>query len=310
MNIPKRHHYLPKFYLERFCREELLWVYDREKNEYRQQAPINTALESQFYTAVGPDGKEHVEIEKFFSFIEGETKPIIEKIDQGGEISLKDKEMIATFVSFLKVRVPDFEKTIDEANEKLLKKVNQFMFSTEEQAAALLKKVEGETGQSSSISPKDLVEFVKGDAYTVGFQREFYLSLMMEMGYQAIFFLLNMDWLFLQTPDSSSFVTSDSPFVLIPPINHDPKGFFGIGLLSPGAKKVIPLSKKTCLVICDRGERVVYGGVSRERVRKINLMIAHECDRFLIGRDRALLENLVGTTKIDQWKVEGRVDVS
>ena len=309
MATPKRHHYLPQFYLERFCRDGLLWVYDREKNEYRQQTPINTALENQHYTAVGPDGQKHTDIEKLLSFIEGKTAPIIEKIDKKEKINPEEKEMLATFISFLKVRVPDFEKTINEANEKMLKKVSQFLFSSEESTAAFIKKFERDTGKASGILPKDLMEFVQGDHYTVNFQREMYLSMMVEMGQKTIIYLLNMDWLFLQSPDVTSFITSDSPFILIPPKDYNPSGFYGVGMLTYGAKKVIPLSQMTCLVICDRGERIVYGGVSRENVRKINFSVAHDCDRFLIAKDKALLEKMVKVTRIDQWKVEKRVDV-
>jgi hypothetical protein len=310
LNNPKRHHYLPQFYLRNFCRDGLLWVYDRERNEYRQQTPINTAIENQFYTAIGPDGEKHTHIEKFFSFIEGETKPIIEKIDNGQKIDPNEKGMLATFISFLKVRVPNFEKTVNEANEKMIKKVNQFMFSSEEQTAALIKKVEETTGKRQDISPKDLMDFVQGDRYTMNFQRELYLSTMIEMGQKMVMYFLSMDWLFLQSPSTSSFITSDSPFILIPPTDFDPKGFYGVGILSPGAKKVIPLSAKTCLVMCDYGEKIVYGTIPREKVRKFNLSIAHDCDQLIVGRDRPLLEKLVKITKINQWKVEARVSVS
>jgi hypothetical protein len=52
---PKRHHFLPQFYLEGFARDGLVALFDREKNEIRLQQPLNTAVIGHFYTL--KDGK-------------------------------------------------------------------------------------------------------------------------------------------------------------------------------------------------------------------------------------------------------------
>ncbi|WP_181523117.1 DUF4238 domain-containing protein [Burkholderia cepacia] len=41
MHRPRRHHFVPRFYLEGFCAddERALAVYDRIRNEYREQRP-------------------------------------------------------------------------------------------------------------------------------------------------------------------------------------------------------------------------------------------------------------------------------
>lgn len=309
MSEPKRHHYLPQFYLENFCRDGLLWVYDRERNEYRQQTPLNTALQNQYYTALTPDGKQTVEIEKFLSVIEGLAKPIITKVDNKNPISLQEKETLAIFISFLKTRVPDYGKAVNEMFEKTMKKINLRMFSSEKQAAAIIKKYEEDTRQKIDLSPKSLIDFVQGERYDLEISKEWRLEMMMSLGSELIRFFLNMDWLFLEAPNRSSFITSDNPFVLVPPKDYNPRGFYGVGMITKGAKKVIPLSSKTCLIMGDYGQKIVSGSISSENARQINLNIAAHCDRFIIGMDRALLERLVKITKIDKWKVESRVRV-
>ncbi len=188
---------------------------------------------------------------------------------------------------------------------KTMKKINLLMFSSEKQAAAILKKVEEDTGQKIDISLKGLIDFVQGERYDLEISKEWRLEMMMSLGSELIGFFLNMDWLFLEAPNKSSFITSDNPFVLVPPKDCNPRG----GMITKGAKKVIPLSLKTCLIMGDYGQKIVSGSISSENVRKINLNIAAHCDRFIIGRDRALLERLVKITKIDKWKVESRVSV-
>lgn len=116
-----------------------------------------------------------------------------------------------------------------------------------------------------------------------------------------------MDWVFLYAPDKSSFVTSDNPFVLIPPNNYNPNGPYGVGLITTGVRKVVPLTQRACLVMGDYGQRVMKRAITREDVRKVNLNIAVHCDNLLIARDKPLVEKLVKMTKINEWQAESRV---
>jgi hypothetical protein len=84
---PKRHHYIPKFFLERFCRDGMLWVYDRESNEFRHQSPVNSAVIGDYYAAVGEEGGKNLDAEKLLSRIETAARPVLEKVDAiGGQL--------------------------------------------------------------------------------------------------------------------------------------------------------------------------------------------------------------------------------
>ena len=95
MSTPKRHHYLPQFYLENFCQNDGFWVFDREKNEFRQQTPKNTALKSHYYSAEDQDGAKHTEIELLLSRIEGHAKLVIAKLHARDTISKDEKKELA-----------------------------------------------------------------------------------------------------------------------------------------------------------------------------------------------------------------------
>lgn len=56
MSNPKRHHYLPAFYLDGFCRDGVLCVFDRERHEYRIQQPKDTAVQGYYYAVTDNDG--------------------------------------------------------------------------------------------------------------------------------------------------------------------------------------------------------------------------------------------------------------
>ena len=298
MNIPKRHHYLAQWYLKNFTdKEGYFWIFDRKKNEYRKQTPKNIALQINYYTFLDKDGKKNVEIENFFSIIEGKTKPIVTKINSRTPINLNEKIILATFISYQKMRVPDFEKKYNESYEKMLKKFNELITSSKEKATLFIKRYEKATGKKANITPEKLIDFIQGDRYYVKVPRGRSLQAMLNIGKDLISFFLNMDWVFLQSPKKSSFVTSDNPVILVPPGNYDPNSFDGVGIITPGAKNIIPLSQRTCLVMADYGQRILWRVANQKEVRVINLFLAINSNRLLIARDKPLLKRIVKIIK-------------
>ena len=225
MKEPKRHHYLPQFYLKNFCKDGFLWVYDRDNDEYRQQTPINTAVKKKYYTAIGLDGKSHNEIEFVLANIEGETKHIIEKIIEKKFIDLEEKCILAIFIAFLYVRVPEFEMEINELTEKFFKRYNKLAIPNEKQAEIIIKQF-AETKDQENLSPKKMLDFVRNENYRIKFSREHSLSLMYALAREFPLIFIQMDWQIWYSSKNSSFITSDNPFVVTRPQNY--KGPFGI----------------------------------------------------------------------------------
>ena len=302
MNEPKRHHYLPQFYLKNFCKNDFLWIYDRDNNEYRQQTPINTAVKKKYYTAIGPDGKSHNEIESVLANIEDKTKHIIEKINRKYSIDLEDKCILAIFMAFLYVRVPEFEMEINELTEKFLKRYNKLVIPNEKQAEIVIKQF-AKTKDQENLSPKKMLNFVRNENYRIKVPRQHSLRTMYFLAREFPLIFIQMDWQFWYSSKNSSFITSDNPFVVTRPQNYN--GPYGIG--TKGAKKLVPLNQKVCLVMCDKGESVINRQVSSKDVRSVNGLIALECNRFLISKDKFLLESLVKNSKIDKWRKKSRV---
>jgi len=296
-NNPKRHHYLPKFYLNNFCRSRFLWVFDRQKNEYRQQTPVNTAVKRRYYAITDSKGIHHNDIENVLSKIEGESKNILEKVEQYCLITLEEKTILSVFVALLYTRVPGFEQLVDDQTEKIIKHLGKFSVPNIEIAKEVIKKF-AKKDEQEKISPKELLAFVQNENYDVKFSRSHSLRIMYTLTRQLPLYLVQMDWQFWHVPQKGSFVTSDNPFILTPPEKY--RGPFG--LITKGAKKVCPLSQNVCLVMCDYGERIIHMNITRKQARCINSLIAMHSDRFLFGKDKILLESLVKLTKINKWR--------
>jgi len=153
------------------------------------------------------------------------------------------------------------------------------------------------------------MDFIKKEQYTIKGNKELTLESMFDMARAISIYLFEMDWQFCYS-SKSSFITSDNPFVLIPPSDYKKKeGIYGLGILVPGVKKIVPLTQKVCLVICDKGDKIEKTNVSSKEVREINCYIAKNYNNFLISRDKILLEKIVKNISIDRTKVKSKVDV-
>lgn len=310
MNGPKRHHYLPQFYLEGFCRDGYLWVFDREANQLRRQTPVNTAIQRHYYTVEDKEGKRNTSIEGFLSEIEGASKPVIQKIAAKEEISDDDKYVLAIFIAFLMHRVPDFEKSVNKIAEHMIKDMANVMFSDERTAEQMMKRYAEDAGDNEpDVSAKDLVALHKSGAYKINIHRNASLRCMLNISTDIANLFFQLDWIFFHAPKKNSFVTSDSPVFIIPPVNWNPNTVYGVGLATQGAQKVVPLTQEVCLIMCDRGERTLHGNLPNDNVRRLNRSIACYSDRFLIGRDEALVQNLAQTVKLAERKRNGRIQI-
>lgn len=294
MSDPKRHHYVPKFYLDRFCRDDKLWVHDRNDGTYKHLPPKSVGAEKNFYAFTDNDGKWDVSAEKELSRIEGAAASVIRKLEAGQPISFKEKCDLALFVSLMRYRVPDFEKEHEEWHDTVLKDLHKRMFPTAETVKARMV----QRGQEpSDEAARSIFEMLHNETYNVETKKPYYIAQMLELGMNTAQQLVNMRWLLAWAPQNTAFVTSDSPFLLVPPPDYDPDSSpYGVGIVTPGAQKCIPLTQRIYLCIQDEGYEVVNWQADRQVVQVINRDTAKSHRRFLFGRDEALLRKIAQTT--------------
>jgi len=152
------------------------------------------------------------------------------------------------------------------------------------------------------------MDFIKKEQYTIKANKEWTLESMFDIARAISIYLFQMNWQFCYS-STSSFITSDNPFLLIPPNDYEKKGVYGLGILVPGVKKIVPLTQKVCLVICDKGDKIEKINVSSKEVREINCHIAKNCDNLIISKNEILLKKLIKIANIDKSKINSKVDV-
>lgn len=308
MISPKRHHYLPQFYLGRFCRNNKLWVFDREKKEFRQQTPNNTAVKTNYYSVEEKDGGKRTEIEAMLSQIESHAKQVIDKLLAREAITEDEKQILSIFMAFMMNRVPDFEKSVNSMEKHMIQLMADMMFSDEKRVQSLMDEQERSTGEEFDTSAKELVDFHKRRQYEIIVNRNMSLRLMLDVSMELSRYFGLMDWGVFHAPEKKSFITTDNPLILVPPVDHKPE-FLGVGIITKGARKVFPLSQKACLIMFDHGAHLEHRDADINLVRNINLSLTSRADRFVIGCDEVLVRNLVRTTRLTEWEHKGRISI-
>ncbi len=298
MSNPKRHHYLPVSYLNRFTTEGTeqgkLWVYDIKQRQFRIQTPHNTGVQSYYNAVLQDDGTRNYEIEKSFSQIEGDARAVIHKIEEREQIDERDRGVLSLFVAAQNLRVPEFEDEVAKTIEGPLRMAGQMSFATLERAKDTLAKFEKDTGAPLGATAEQMMEYFQRDTYTLEFHRNESLRMMVNlMGDMAKHFA-RMDWMFFHAPKDRTFITTDSPFCVMQPTDwNDMPKWYGYGYGTLGTRKIMPLSAKICLIMFDPGTHTEHFDGTEAGVRAINLHLAAEAYRFVIARNEGLIRSLV-----------------
>ena len=165
-----------------------------------------------------------------------------------------------------------------------------------------LRKFERETGMSmDDVSAEEILETIREDTYEIHVPRQIKVEMMFKVALEIAPRLLELDWMVWFAPERGAFVTSDNPFTVVPPPDHDrERGEYG--LLTPGATSVLPLSSNVCLSFC-RGQGGVLGGeIDAGFLDDVNYFVTANSDRFILASDEPLLRRVVQETSVDRWE--------
>lgn len=303
MSVPKRHHYLPEFYLAGFTTEggrtSNFTVFDRDESVFRQQTPKNTAT-SRYYYAVEDEttGAKSMEIEEFLSSVESEAAPVIRKLERHGAPTDHDREVLALFCALLHTRVPQFDRSMQELINGAFRALAHRDATNVEDVRIQHEEFEARTGTPMGMSPEEDFELLKDDRYTIVEPRRNVIKMMLQLSGDLAEVFLNMRWAIAYTPPRKSLIVTDVPLLLIPPAERrSPQRSFGIA--TPGVHKMIPLTRTMALFIGDVGPGFDFLGLTQAEVRENNLALASRCERFVIGCDEALVRSVIRRAQLE-----------
>jgi len=299
----KKQHYIPQFYLKNFSQDqERIYIYDKkkgDKGEIRYQTTVEVAHENHFYTYRTKKGTKE-NLEDFFCQFEGDAAAIIDKVHRDRQITPEEKQKLALFVAFIYTRTPTFKARTEEMHSKMGEKLSRMMIqmTPKEQLRKFYKEKQGKEFTDKELN--DLVDFAtnpKRSRIEFTYPNEYWIKIMLKMGAEVAPIFYGMNWLFLFTEQPYAFITSDGPFLIVPPTDHD--RFWGVGLVTPKARKVVPLRSNMCLMMGDLSENpfVRFADTDKKFFRQVNEHLMLECERFCFSPDKGKLSKLVKELK-------------
>lgn len=313
LNGPKKQHVVPRFYLDGFCRDGLLSVYDRQKNEFRIQTPHNTGAITHFYTFTDEDGRPRYDLEHLMSEYEGKAAQIIRKLSAKEKLTDYERSDMAIFVAIMGFRTPDQIDSLKAANGEMIKRLSHMMFGSKKLAKIAVKQNPKNMGLSDDEieqQAKQLCEFVQRNKFTVETDHQWALGMSMSMFAKVAEILVRRDWVVMhRDSEKRSFITSDSPLILTL-MQPRQNTFYGIGYASRDAMIVFPLTQASILVMYGFDGTFTHGLMTEANMKDTNRLIAERCQRFLMGRDEKLVRSLVEHVQLDKTSWQPKVRVS
>lgn len=302
LNLPKNHHYIPQFYLNNFSNDTLrkgrkrIYVLDKMvETKTIKLLPIkNIAFQNDLYTYKTKDGKKET-LEDMLSVVEGAAAEIIRKVEQRKELTTQDRNSLSLFLSLLWIRVPyakdQFEKSTKELYEAVARK--SVAVTPNESLKSFFQK-RGKNFTDKEI--EDLKDFAinkNRSKIVVDVPQGYWIKMMLRFSVDISPELEITDWEFRITEKPFAFITSDNPFLLVPGRKMDP--FEGLGLLTPDAKKIIPITSSICLIMHEPKKEpiTVYRNADKAFYNKINHWVMKYSARFVYSADKGKVEKMI-----------------
>jgi hypothetical protein len=279
---PKRHHYLPQFYLEGFSVEGRLFIYDEPRSQLRPGRATNTAVRGHYYSFINEQGGKDPSIEESLARIEGRAVPTFGALRRCQALSPEDRYNLSIFLGFLRCRTPAFERSVNEVLTGL--------------AEVVIRKnlEEPNADKIFGAPPAELTACLESGGFELEAHPNERISQMIDFSRDLgkDFFVSN--WTVLHTGAKSAFVTCDNPFAIISPNRRSNDiGFQRYGIGSPEVTTSFPLSSHECLLMSGVGGTLRHASASKEQVRRINLATIAETEELAVARDEVHLRSLI-----------------
>jgi len=298
------HHYVPKFILEYFADNNKFWVYDRDKNEYRQQTPKSTAGEKGFYTFNSKDGDKLDNLEKMFTKIEGKASVVLKKLVGGqSTISFYEKTDLAVFVAALYLRIPDNIESTQKSFSLLMKKMMSYTHSNRQYFDKMVADIETKEGEGFLGDKDELQKMLVEEDYDLQFPKEYALRAMAESLDPLIRYFVQMSWYVLIAPPKKAFMISDKPAFTYKTASGMNFLDQGIGILASNCETQVVLTPYISIYLSQEHSPKFAEIItaSADMVDEINRRTAICSHRYLISHSYDLVHKWV-----DKIKLQGR----
>lgn len=302
-SAPRRHHYVPRFYLARFCDQRgQLAAYDRTTRKLISGRAERLGFERDLYRLPDNAGLPKYFLEEVFGELESQAASAIERVVQSGVVTEADRRTLATYLTLQILRTPHTIRAVTdmaawsasiEMQIELGRKLDRGDLDVEQRRMAenALRQLEDGT-----------LRIVPAEKSRVGLVLAAFEQMLVQV-------LRDWTWLVVLL-DRPRLLTSDNPVVLLgEPDPGSPATNLGV---ATALEIWLPLDPRRALVLSrDQSLTSPLIGLSDAHVRSINLRLALESTRWIFFRPgTATVRDLQVPREAPRWfsRTMGRRD--
>ncbi len=234
----KRHHYIPRFYLDGFTESldsPILYRYERGRQEPLLLTTESVGFEKHFYTITNSSGqKDSNTIEDFLANnVESPAQSILRKIRNQEMIAPAEKLILSRYIVYLMRRVPHSRERVDHLAAKVIRSTSESLNADIDKAISKYPKKAQQYEERRSAIAQAL------EKYGNTIPKDVIINSLRYTAPHVTATISEMTWQFLVCGENKFFITSDNPV------------FFdeGLGIQDEKAEISIPISKSIALWI-------------------------------------------------------------
>lgn len=282
MSQPKRHHFVPKAYLDRFAVADKVLVRRRGGRVFSAN-PINVAVESGFYDLISQSGHRSSEVEHMLADLDGEAIEALRRVDRRGcppEPGTGDRQILARFLALQTTRTPEQRERV-EFPARLLAWANGADITLDAVRTYLRQIHLKSTPSDREVQAAfDYVTIAMAEPKASG--REFSIGMMLKSVASLAPVIAGLHWT-LEVDRKQQLITSDVPLVIWRrPSPRD--RFEGVGLTNADELRFV-LDPGQQLVLTRR-TRTATARITAERARACSADAGRSCHNFVVGSPR------------------------
>ena len=282
----RKNHILPRKYLERFSKDNRIWVLDFETKKQNNIRLEEAAIIKDFYTVKTINSHEDDLIEqKFLAKIEEMCDPAIADVINRHSFSQKDAwDKLANYVALMYVRTPLFRQIFLETYEQFSSQMADGLIENEEFYNAMMKDLKEQNSNKKVLTYEEAKRNRDKFEISVDIPRTFYVCQMMlyASNLVPIIYKMTPNLFYARKYYDAKFVTGDVPII---PTPRKPT-VSSTWINSPDCDLYFPLSSYCCLVL-NYDSLSKSNEISSKRIAWINHLFACNCTRIILSEEQS-----------------------
>lgn len=297
--MKKRHHTVPRLYLEGFCDEDgMVWTYLKDnlaKTPYSQK-PENVAIENFFYTFHGTNIDPNVFENALADIVETPAANSLKLLRECKIPSFDDRQLLSVLFGFMLVRTPNYKNISDELINKGLNLQLQNMAKNENSFQKSWEEYCKHTGQPPPEEIDKLRKSILKKEIKIELNSNYSLLVIQKLGFEVSCLLPSMKWIVCKAPHGANFITGDNPIA----IENCQFNIFNPSLLEvPGTKIFIPIAKNVGLLMIRKDNETFDTELiadDNDTVMKMNKILFSNAHQYIyVSENNNTIKNIINT---------------